>query len=112
MEYLEMRGVVKLKNDANQAEINSILNELQEIEFIDLGVVLIQAKNNTLDIDIEGTISEFHSTKVLLERLQCQLSETSMISITRERWEVFVVLRYWSPLKVMRLLPIEYSASP
>lgn len=106
MEYLEMRGAVKLKADANRAEVVSILGDLSTIEFNDYGHVCIQLDVDNLNVDIEGPIREFHNIKILLAKLQCQLSETSVIGVTRERWEVYVVLREWEPSTKLQLLPV------
>ena len=48
MEYLEMRGAVKLKADADNAVVRSVLSKLRETEFVDAGYIDIGIEENTL----------------------------------------------------------------
>lgn len=103
MEYLEMRGAVKLKANADSAVVTSVLSQLRETEFVDAGYIDIGIEDEVLSIFAEGTISESHSTRTLLTQLQGQLTEASMIGVTRVRWETLVVLQHWQPTKAIRL---------
>ena len=107
MEYLEMRGAVKLKADADKTVVRSVLRKLREIEFVDVGFIDIGLQRNVLSICAEGTISESYSTRALLTQLQGQLSDTSMIGVSSVRWETLVVLQHWQPTPAMRLQPNE-----
>jgi len=103
MEYLEMRGAVKLKADADKSVVYSVLDKLRETEFVDAGYIDIGIEENILSISAEGTISESYSTRALLTRLQGQLTETSMIGVSSVRWETLVVLKHWQPTLAMQL---------
>ena len=103
MEYLEMRGAVKLKFDADKSVVYSVLDKLRETEFVDAGYIDIGIEKNILSISAQGTISESYSTRALLTRLQGQLTETSMIGVSSVRWETLVVLKHWQPTPAMRL---------
>ncbi|WP_339671437.1 hypothetical protein [Dasania marina] len=103
MEYLEVRGAVKLKTDIDKAVVFSVLGKLRDIEFVDTGYVDIDIKGRVLSICAEGTISESYSIRMLLSRLQSQLIETSMIGVSSVRWEILVVLKHWRPIPAMRL---------
>ncbi|MCZ0866735.1 hypothetical protein O0V09_16100 [Dasania sp. GY-19] len=103
MEYLEMRGAVKLKFDADKSVVYSVLDKLRETEFVDAGYIDIGIEKNILSISAQGTISESYSTRALLTRLQGQLTETSMIGVSSVRWETLVVLKHWQPTLAMRL---------
>jgi len=65
MEYLEMRGAVKLKADADNAVVRSVLSKLRETEFVDAGYIDIGIEGNTLSVSAEGTISESYTTYVV-----------------------------------------------
>lgn len=103
MEYLEMRGAVKLKADADKTVIRSVLSKLRETEFVDAGYIDFHFEGRILNISAEGTISESYSTRALLTQLQGQLTETSMIGVSSVRWETLVVLKHWEPTPAMRL---------
>jgi hypothetical protein len=103
MEYLEMRGAVKLKADADKSVVYSVLDKLRETEFFDAGYIDIGIEENILSISAEGTISESYSTRALLTQLQGQLTETSMIGVSSVRWETLVVLKHWQPTPAMRM---------
>ncbi len=103
MEYLEMRGAVKLKANADKTVVQSVLGKLMEIEFVDAGYVDIGIDKDVLNISAEGTISESYSIRALLTKLQDQLTETSMIGVSRIRWETLVVLKHWPSSPAMRL---------
>ncbi len=108
MEYLEMRGEVRLKADADQSVVNQVLSKLQETQFEDTGYVDIQRDDSTLSIYAEGTISESYSLRALLTQLQNQLSVSSVISVTSVRWETLVVLKHTEPLSVLQLEPRDH----
>ena len=110
MEYLEMRGAVKLKTDADQTVVRTVLGKLREIAFADAGYVDIGIEDNLLSISAEGTISESYSIRALLTKLQGQLTETSMIGVTSIRWETLIVLKHWQPTTAMRLDMIDHLA--
>ena len=110
MEYLEMRGAVKLKADADKVVLGSVLNMLKETEFVDTGYMDISLEGQTLRIYAEGTISESYSIRALLLKLQAQLTDTSMIGVTSVRWETLVVLMHWEPLSAIRLQPLNQLA--
>lgn len=95
MEYLEIRGAVTLKPDANMDRVNSIINRLSKIEFSQPGSLLILLKKRRLKISAEGTVSDSHSIRELFTKLQGQLSNSSSLSIERIRWETTVVLIDW-----------------
>lgn len=103
MEYLEMRGAVKLKADADKTIVRYVLGKLRETEFVDAGYIDISIEKNLLSISAEGTISESYSTRALLTQLQNQLTETSMIGVSSVRWETLVVLKHWLPTPALRL---------
>ena len=107
MEYLEMRGEVKLKDDADLPIVSEVLSKLVETEFVDTGFIHIRRKDPVLSIYAEGTISESYSLRVQLRRLQNQLSETSMIGVTSERWETLVVLKHSEPVSALSLEPYD-----
>jgi hypothetical protein len=102
MEYLEMRGAVKLKANADKSIVYSVLDKLRETEFVDGGYIDIGIKERIVNISAEGTISESYSIRVLLAQLQDQLTETSMIGVSSIRWETLVVLKHWKPTLAMR----------
>lgn len=102
MEYLEMRGAVKLKDNADKTVVRSVLGQLRKTEFVDAGYIDIGIEEHVLSIRAEGTISESYSTLALLTQLQGQLTETSMIGVSRVRWETLVVLKHWQPTPAMR----------
>jgi len=106
MEFLEMRGAVKLKADVDKIVLGSVLNTLKETEFVDTGYMDISLEGQTLRIHAEGTISESYSIRALLLKLQAQLTDTSMIGVTSVRWETLVVLKHWEPLSAIRLQPL------
>lgn len=108
MEYLEMRGEVKLKADADLLVVNQVLSKLRDIEFTDSGYVHIRRKDPMLSIDAEGTISESYSLRAQLKKLQHQLSESSVIGVSSVRWETLVVLKHGEPVSVLRLEPLEH----
>ena len=103
MEYLEMRGAVKLKADANKCIVQQVLAKLRETEFVDFGYVDISIENDLLSISAEGTISDSFALRAQLAQLQGQLSETSMIGVSSVRWEILVVLKHWEPVTANRL---------
>ncbi|MDF1645075.1 MAG: hypothetical protein P1U80_12940 [Pseudomonadales bacterium] len=103
MEYLEMRGAVKLKADADKSVVYSVIDKLRETEFVDAGYIDMGIEDNILSISAEGTISESYSIRALLTKLQGQLTETSMIGVSSVRWETLVVLKHWQPAPTMRL---------
>ena len=103
MEYLEMRGAVKLKADADRIVVRTVLSKLREIEFVDAGYVDIGIEENLLSISAEGTIQESYGIRALLTKLQGQLTETSMIGVSSIRWETLIVLKHWQPTTVMQL---------
>ena len=109
MEYLEMRGAVKLKADADKALVQSILGNLRETVFVDAGYIDIGLEDDILSISAEGTLSESYSTRVLLTQLQSQLTETSMIGVSSARWETLVVLKHWLPTQVLQLEPLAFA---
>lgn len=103
MEYLEMRGTVKLKANADKAVVRSVLSKLRETEFVDTGDIDIGIEDDVLSISAEGTISESYSTRMLLTQLQGLLIETSIIRVSCVRWETLVVLQHWQPTTALRL---------
>ena len=105
MEYLEMRGEVKLKDDADLPVVSEVLSRLVETEFVDTGFIDIRRKDPVLYA--EGTISESYSLRAQLRKLQNQLSETSMIGVTSERWETLVVLKHSEPVSALSLEPYD-----
>ena len=107
MEYLEMRGEVKLKDDADLPVVNQVLSKLAEIEFVDAGYIDIRRKDPVLGIYAEGAISESYSLRAQLKKLQSQLSETSMIGVTSVRWETLVVLKHSEPVSAFSLEPYD-----
>ena len=107
MEYLEMRGEVKLKDDADLLVVSQVLSKLVETEFVDAGYIDIRRKDPILSIHAEGTISESYSLRAQLKKLQNQLSEGSMIGVTSERWETLVVLKYSEPVSALSLEPYD-----
>ena len=107
MEYLEMRGEVKLKADADMSVVNQVLSKLRETDFADTGYVDIRRDDPMLSIYAEGTISDSYNLRALLNKLQHQLSESSMIGVTRMRWETLVVLKHIEPVSVLRLKPFD-----
>jgi len=108
MEYLEMRGEVKLKADADLSVVNQVLSKLRETDFTDTGYVDIRRDDPMLSIYAEGTISESYSLRTLLKKLQNQLSESSMIGVTSVRWETLVVLKHVEPVSALRLEPFDH----
>ncbi|MFT4993665.1 MAG: hypothetical protein ACI965_000686 [Paraglaciecola sp.] len=54
MEYLEMRGAVKLKADADKIVLGSFLDTLKETEFVDTGYMDISLEGKTLSIHAQG----------------------------------------------------------
>ena len=110
MEYLEMRGAVKLKEDANKVVLQSVLSQLAKTEFSDTGYMDISLEGRILRLHAEGTISESYSIRALLLKLQAQLTDTSMIGVSSVRWETLVVLKHWEPLTAIRLQPIDQLA--
>ena len=110
MEYLEMRGSVKLKADADQTVIRTVLGKLRETGFVDGGYVDIRVKQQRLSIRAEGTISESYTIRTLLLSLQDQLTETSMIGVSSVRWETLVVLKHWPSSSALQLQPYEQLA--
>lgn len=111
MEYLEMHGAVKLKADGDMETVKFVIRELGKIEFSDSGSIDILLKGRRIGISAEGTVSESYSIRALLEKLQGQLSDRSVIGITRDRWEIFVILKHWEPQSVLRLQPQEQLVS-
>lgn len=107
MEYLEMRGEVKLKADADLPVVSQVLSKLVETEFVDAGYIDIRRKDPMLSIYAEGTISESYILRTLLRKLQNQLSESSMIGVTSVRWETLVVLKHSEPVSGLRLEPYD-----
>lgn len=103
MEYLEMRGEVKLKADANKTIVQNVLGKLQGTEFYDQGYMDISIEDCILSISAEGTISDSFALRAQLTQLQGQLTETSMIGVSSVRWEILVVLKHWEPLTANRL---------
>jgi hypothetical protein len=103
MEYLEMRGSVKVKVDADKTVVGSVLNKLRETEFVDAGYIDIHFEGRVLTVSAEGTISDSYSTRALLAQLQGQLTESSMIGVSSVRWETRVELKYWKPITAKRL---------
>ena len=95
MEYLEICGAVTLKADADMDQVKSIIIRLSEIEFCQPGKIHILLKKRRLKITAEGTVSESHSVREVLTRLQSQLSTSSALSVERVRWETIVVLEDW-----------------
>ncbi|MVF14515.1 hypothetical protein FT643_20465 [Ketobacter sp. MCCC 1A13808] len=74
MEYLEMRGAVKLKANADKAVVRSVLSKLRETEFVDAGYIDIGIEENTLSISAEGTIVNLHLNLTrLLHRILTRL---------------------------------------
>lgn len=107
MEYLEMRGEVKLKADADLLVVNQVLSKLREIDFTDAGYVDIRRDDPMLSIHAEGTISESYSLRAQLKKLQDQLAESSMIGVSSVRWETLVVLKHVEPVSTLRLEPVD-----
>ena len=110
MEYLEIRGTVKLKVDADQAVVRTVLGTLRETAFVDAGYVDIRIKRQHLSIRAEGTISDSYTIRALLVTLQDQLTATSMIGVSSVRWETLVVLKHWQPSLALPLQPHEQLA--
>lgn len=108
MEYLEMRGEVKLKADADLPIVNQVLSKLRETEFVDTGYVDIRRNDPVLSIYAEGAITESYSLRALLKKLQNQLSESSMIGVTCVRWEILVTLKHFEPVSALRLEPLDH----
>lgn len=107
MEYLEMRGEVRLKSDCDLKVVNRVLRTLRETPFEDTGYVDIQRQDSLLSIYAEGTVSESYSLRALLSELQNQLFASSMIGVSRVRWETLIVLKHIEPASVLRLEPID-----
>ena len=107
MEYLEMRGEVKLKDDADLSVVSKVLSKLVETEFVNGGYIDIRRKDPTISIHAEGTISESYSLRAQLRKLQNQLSETSMIGVTSERWETLVILKHSESVSALSLEPYD-----
>ena len=103
MEYLEIRGSVKLKTDADQTVVRTVLGKLRRTEFVDGGYVDIRIKRQRLSVRAEGTISDSYTIRALLLKLQDQLTKTSMIGVSSVRWETLVVLKHWSSSSVLEL---------
>ena len=102
MEYLEMRGAVTLRADADKAVVHYVLSKLRETEFVDGGYIDIHFEGRLLSICAEGTIAESDSLRMLLRKLQDQLTESSIISVSSVRWETFVVLKHREPTLAKR----------
>lgn len=97
MEYFDMHGVVKLKATADSSTVKDILTQLQAIEFVDNGYFDIERKDDVLLVDAEGLISESHSIKALLTKLQAQLTNESIVIINSVWWETKVLLKVRKP---------------
>lgn len=102
MEYLEMRGAVTLRVEADKTIVHYVLSKLRETEFIDGGYIDIHSEGRLLSIYAEGTIVESDSLRVLLRKLQDQLTESSSISVSSVRWETFVILKHREPILAKR----------
>ena len=110
MEYLEIRGTVKLNVDADQAVVRTVLGTLRETAFVDSGYIAIRIKQQHLSICAEGTISDSYTIRALLVTLQDQLTATSMIGVSSVRWETHVVLKHWQPSLALPLQAHEQLA--
>ena len=110
MEYLEMRGAVTLRADADKAIVHYVLSKLRETGFIDGGYIDIHSEGRLLSICAEGTIAESDSLRMLLGKLQDQLTESSSISVSSVRWETFVVLKHREPTLAKRREAFDQSA--
>ena len=93
MEYLEMRGAVTLKADADKAVVSSVLSKMRETEFVDGGSIDIRIEKSRLSVRAEGTISESGGLRHSLTTLQSQLTEASIKFVSSVRWETLVVLK-------------------
>lgn len=105
MEYLEMRGEVKLKENVDKTVLGLVLRKLKSLEFINAGFMDISLNGKTLNIHAEGTILESYSLKALLIKLQTQLTDTSMIGVSSVKWETLVVLKHWGRISALQLEP-------
>ncbi len=103
MEYLEIRGAVKLMADADRSLLFYVLQQLLKTEFTDGGYIAMHLDNRILSISGEGTISDRYGIEALLDELRSQLIEQSIICITTVRWEVYVDLKYEEPATLNRL---------
>ena len=110
MEYLEIRGAVKLKTDANIRVVSFVLNKLKRTKFCDSGSINIHSEGRVLNISANGTIIECYSTQALLTTLQSQLTESSMMSVSSTRWETLMVLKYLNPMRTVHLKVIDQLA--
>jgi len=110
MEYLEMRGAVKLKADADEAVVRYVLSHLKETEFVDGGYIDIHFEGRLLSISAEGTLAESYSLRMLLRKLQDQLTESSTIGVSSARWEILVILKHREPSLAKRLEPFDQLA--
>ncbi|WP_299772426.1 hypothetical protein [uncultured Pseudoteredinibacter sp.] len=105
MEYLEIRGAVELKPEINKPLVRAILSRLAKTRFSDDGKLRITLRQRKLSIEAEGTLSDSHTLRSLFTALQPQLSEHSMIGISRIRWETLIVLRLSQSLSQLELIP-------
>lgn len=104
MEYIAMSGQVILKQDYDVNVVTGILEGLHNIEFADRGHVYTAKKSNILKVECEGTIDDINSIKTLLVDLKRQLTDTSMIAITRGKWDTLIKLSYFTPSAKMVML--------
>lgn len=105
MEYIDVSGEVLLKENCDRDVVLTIIGELHGIEFSDQGHIYTCHKDNVLSIECEGTIGNGFQLSQLLARLQRQLTETSVIAVTRGQWDTTVKLSHIKSKPQLQLLP-------
>lgn len=108
MEYIEMSGAAMLKHNHDVSEIDRIIQGLHAIEFVGAGCVNTYRKDNLLSVECAGEISDIYDIKLLLEALQQQLSDTSMIVFSKGKWDTSVILTSFTPTANLELEPIDH----
>lgn len=112
MEYLEVKGAVKLKAGFDKAKVNSVLLGLANIKFEQSGFMDISVKEDVLSIHADGVIGENNTVSALFIKLQEELAEGSTILMFSVRWEFYVTLVTVSPLlqtKFEELIPTKIA---
>lgn len=102
MEYLEIRGAVILKTNADMSVVQPVLSVLRAIDYVDAGYVDIRITDQVLSIRAEGTVSDSDSIRLSLTKLQDQLAASSVVDVSRVRWETTIALKHRGPIPTIR----------
>lgn len=93
MEYVVLRGAVRVKADANSQTVLGIVDALQTTLFVDPGECDVRFNDRVLRLHVEGVVSDCDGIATLISLLQSQTSSATTVDVSSVRWETSIRLR-------------------